>query len=67
MEKQLNIYWIGASAYFPVCDAGAVVIAKNPKEALSLVTDLNRPDKPVLIGKSNRKKSEVIVTNNGDY
>jgi len=67
MEKQLNIYWINAKAYFPVCDAGAVVIAKNTKEALSLVPDLNKPDKPILIGKSNRKKSEVIVTNNGNY
>lgn len=69
MKKKLYIYWISARAYYPVCDAGAVVIAENPKQALELAGDLNKPEKPLMIGVAAKryKKAELIVTNNGDY
>lgn len=63
-----KVYWIKADPLWPVCDAGAVVIAKTAKEALSMVY-LNEPEKPEVIGypKNPRAKSRVIISNNGDY
>ena len=70
MKKPLNIYFIDAIPYFPVCDAGAVVIAETPKKAADLVAakmDLHGAGKPKLIGISNLKKPQIIYANNGDY
>lgn len=67
--SKLFIYYISAEPYYPVCDAGAVVIAHTPEEALSLCDALNQPCVPQLIGKADKKykEPEIITINNGNY
>lgn len=61
-----NIYWIEAASIWPVCTAGAVVIAKTSGRATMLVKDLYKPSKPKKIGESNLSE-RVVVSNNGEY
>ena len=60
-----NIYWIAARPVWPVCTAGAVVIASTSKRAAELV-NLYKPSKPEKIGESNLSE-RVIVSNDGEY
>ncbi len=66
----MNIYYIKSRPLQPVGDAGAVVIAPTPKEALALCKNtLLDPQKPKLLGvaSSASRKAQVIFINNGDY
>lgn len=65
--KKLNIYWIDAEPIYPVCEAGAVVIAGTPEEALTLANSLYKPKEPELIGTANSKSPRVVTLNDGNY
>lgn len=65
--KKLFVWWIPAEALWPVCEAGAVVIARTPKRALALVPELYKPGKPEKIGNAFAIVERVVNSNNGQY
>ncbi len=63
-----KIYFISADIIWPVGNAGAIIVAKNPKAAVKLADGegLHNAAKPKQIGVTNMK-AQVIFSNNTEY
>jgi hypothetical protein len=68
-SQAMNIYFINAEMIYPVGDAGAVVIADNPEEALQLTKGLKNPAPPIHIGVAAKHftTAQVVFINTTDY
>ena len=64
MKRSNGVYLISADQYWPVGNAGAVVIAKSKKDAsfVASTLGLNNPSEPKLIGRT--KLSERTIFHN---
>ena len=67
----MNIYFISCQENWPVGNAGAVIAANTPEEAISILPkDCHKPSAPEIIGTTTKRKypkPTVIFYNSTEY